>query len=98
MSTGNWFAERRLDYIDFRLLTAGSIQRADIIRTFGVSMPQASADLNRFLDLYPESLVYDKSAKCYTPAKKYKTHRGITPTTITAFVLLRAVGSPIGWE
>ncbi|OWY61847.1 hypothetical protein B7486_61595, partial [cyanobacterium TDX16] len=75
---GNWFAERRLDYIDFRLVTVGHIQRGDIMDTFGVSMPQASADLNRFIGLAPRAMAYDKTAKRYVARKGYKTLCGHT--------------------
>lgn len=94
----NWFAARRLDYIDFRLVTAGTVNRADIMLAFGVSMVQASADLTAFAVLYPGSLRYDKSAKCYTARPGYRTLRGNTAAVLKLIAKLRAVGHPLGWE
>jgi hypothetical protein len=73
-----WATDRRLDYIDWRLLTAGAIRRSDIMRAFEVSEGQASADLAEFHRLYPEASRYDKSAKRYVPANgRYGSQRGI---------------------
>lgn len=94
----SWSAARRLDYIDFRMVTVGSIRRTDIMRTFGVSLPQASADLHEFQALYPRSLVYDKSAKLYRPRKKYTTRRGLTTTVLAAIVILQMTNHPMGWK
>lgn len=71
-----WSSDRRLDYIDWMLSTTGSIQRGHIMETFGVSQGQASADLNEFARLYPTAMSYDKSAKCYIPARSpYRRQR-----------------------
>ena len=71
-----WSSDRRLDYIDWMLSTSGSIQRAHLMETFGISMGQASADLNEFARLYPAAMSYDKSAKCYIPARSpYRRQR-----------------------
>lgn len=99
MRTVNWAAERRLDYIDFRLVTAGTVRRADIMRTFGVSLPQASGDLSHFMRLYRKALLYDKSAKQYVPRHEgYQTRRGFTPNVIRAFAQLRSAGHALGWQ
>lgn len=96
--TTNWFAQRRLDYIDFRLVTVGHIRRGDIMAEFGVSMPQASADLNRFLSLAPGAMVYDKSAKRYVARRGYRTLRGHTPGVIAFIGALNRAGHPLGWR
>lgn len=96
--TDNWGAARRLDYIDFRMVTTKGVRRSDIMLTFGVSMPAASASLNQFLALYPDSIVYDKTAKRYVPAKGYKTLRGNTPGVLKAVAKLRSLKSPLGWK
>ena len=43
-----WGAERRLEFIEFRLYWEGGIRRADITEKFGVSVPQASADIGAY--------------------------------------------------
>jgi hypothetical protein len=93
-----WEAERRLDYIDFRLVTAGSVRRADITRTFGVSVPQASSDLNEFRRRYPGRMVYDLSAKQYVAGHRLVTVRGNTPEVITLIRALAAARHPMGWK
>lgn len=65
----NYFASLRQDYIAWRLATHGEVQRADILRTFSVSMPQASSDLTVFQAAHPFAAKYNKSLKRYVPAK-----------------------------
>jgi hypothetical protein len=61
----NWAATRRLDFIDWRLAARGEVRRADIVRVFGVSVPQASIDLSAFTAEHPGSMRYDTHRKCY---------------------------------
>lgn len=63
-----WGVERRLEFIEFRLLWEGGINRADITERFGVSVPQASKDLSLYQTLAPENMIYDRSAKRYLAA------------------------------
>lgn len=63
-----WGVERRLEFIEFRLLWEGGINRADITERFGVSVPQASKDLSHYQTLAPENMIYDRSAKRYLAA------------------------------
>ena len=60
-----WGVEKRLEFIEFRLYWEGGINRADIVRQFGVSVPQASKDLSVYECRAPGSLCYDTSAKRY---------------------------------
>ena len=60
-----WGVERRLEFIEFRLYWEGRMNRGDLMEAFGVSVNQASTDLNRYLRLAPENMVYDKSARTY---------------------------------
>lgn len=95
----NWAADRRLDYIDFRMVTVGSVRRSDLMRTFGVSMPQASADINRFLKLYRKAIVYDRSEKQYVARHDgYVSRRGFGPDVLKAIAQLRTAGHPLGWS
>jgi hypothetical protein len=93
-----WACERRLDYIDFRLTTASHVRRADLVRTFGVSVPQASSDLAHFLALHPGAMVYNKTAKRYAARPDYSTLRGLTDRVLAALRLLAAEGHPLGWH
>lgn len=67
-----WGQERRLEFIEFRLLWDGKINRKELVDFFGISIPQASLDLARYIALAPENLEYDKRAKVYRARKKLK--------------------------
>ncbi|WP_372084978.1 WYL domain-containing protein [Tistrella mobilis] len=60
-----WGVERRLEFIEFRLFWEGYVNRGDLMEMFGISVQQASTDLNRYLGLAPDNMAYDKSAKTY---------------------------------
>lgn len=60
-----WSVERRLAFIGDRLTWEGRINRLDLVRRFGVSPGQATADLKRFAEFNPDALVYDAKAKTY---------------------------------
>lgn len=67
-----WGVERRMEFIDFRLYWEGRINRADLMRFFGVSVQQASADIARYQELAPENLTYDRRAKRYLAGAGYR--------------------------
>ncbi len=67
-----WGVEKRLEFIEFRLLWEGGINRADIMEQFGVSVPQASKDLSLYEQKAPGNLAYDKRQKRYSPASGFK--------------------------
>lgn len=60
-----WGVERRLEFIEFRLFWEGHVNRGDLMEAFGVSINQASTDLNRYIGMAPDNMVYDKSARTY---------------------------------
>lgn len=72
-----WSQERRLRFIDFRLQWGGRINRRDVTEFFKISVPQASADIARYIELATENLAYDTSSRTYvaTPAftPRYET-------------------------
>ena len=67
-----WGVERRLEFVDFRLCWDGRINRSDLTEQFGISTPQASADLARYQELAPTNVYYDPSLKCYLAAGTYR--------------------------
>src|SRR5687767_13333924 len=69
-----WGVEQRLEFIEFRLLWEGGVNRADIINMFGVSVPQASKDLTLYQERAPGNVEYDKSAKRYVAAWNFQPH------------------------
>lgn len=60
-----WSQERRLQFIDFRLQWERRINRRDVTEFFKISVPQASADISRYVDLVPGNLEYDTSSRTY---------------------------------
>lgn len=60
-----WFQQYRLDWIAESLRVFGFINRDHIQRKFGISRPQASADLAAFTRQHPRAMVYDLSTKRY---------------------------------
>lgn len=60
-----WGVEQRLEFIEFRLFWEGHVNRSDLMDAFGVSVNQASTDLNRYIGMAPDNMTYDKSARAY---------------------------------
>jgi hypothetical protein len=60
-----WGVERRLEFIEFRLFWEGHVNRGDLMGAFGVSVNQASTDLNRYIGMAADNIAYDKSARTY---------------------------------
>ena len=48
-----WGVEQRLEFIEFRLFWEGHVNRSDLMDQFGVSVNQASTDLNRYIGFAP---------------------------------------------
>ncbi|HEU4986841.1 MAG TPA: hypothetical protein VFT89_07230 [Rhizobiaceae bacterium] len=61
-------ADRRQWYLSDLIARLGHFNRGDLCEAFGISVPQASADIRRFLASFPYVAVYNKSAKRYERA------------------------------
>ncbi len=61
-------ADRRLWRLSEIIATVGHFNRADLCREFGVSIPQASKDIGRWLEAHPHASTYNRSAKRYERA------------------------------
>ncbi len=79
-----WGQNRRLEFIDFRLLWEGRINRSDLTDFFDISVPQASLDLARYQELAPNNLEYDKREKAYLATPKFEPF--ITPQDSSRFL------------
>ena len=55
----------RLAWIERRARSTGTIKRKDVVSAFGLSLAQASSDLQTLQLLAPGCLEYDLAAKCY---------------------------------
>jgi hypothetical protein len=67
-----WSIQKRLEFIELRLFWDGLINRSDLVKQFSISVPQASADLSRYLQLAPENLEYDPRSKAYLATANFK--------------------------
>lgn len=67
-----WGVEQRLEFIEFRLFWDGELNRSDITERFGVSVPQASADVSLYKERAPENIRYDGSKKRYFATDGFK--------------------------
>lgn len=68
----SWGLERRLQFIDFRLRWEGRINRTDLTDFFGLSTPQASLDIAKYIELAPGNLAYDRSSKTYVAMQPFR--------------------------
>jgi predicted DNA-binding transcriptional regulator YafY len=66
-----WGVEQRLEFIEFRLFWEGHVNRGDLMEAFGVSVNQASTDLNRYIGMAPQNIHYDKSARAYVRGAEF---------------------------
>lgn len=64
-----WFEQQRMDWIAETLRIFGFINREHLRKKFGVSIVQASVDINRFIKANPGALKYDKAARRYVVAE-----------------------------
>ncbi len=71
-ASAKWSQERRLEFIDYRLQWEGQLNRSDLMDLFGISVPQASLDLARYMELAPENMRYDRSARVYLAAERFE--------------------------
>lgn len=69
-----WGVAQRLEFIEFRLFWEGHVNRSDLMEQFGLSVNQASADLNRYIGFAPDNMIYDKSARTYVRGPDYCAH------------------------
>lgn len=67
-----WGVERRLAFLDACLFWANRVNRSDLVRKFGISVQQASADLARYFELAPGNARYDRKQKTYLCERSFK--------------------------
>lgn len=65
VTASRWGQDRRLEFIDFRLLWEGRLNRSDLTSFFRISTPQASLDFTRYRELAPNNMAYDSTLKAY---------------------------------
>lgn len=63
--TPRWSQLQRFAFIERRLYWEGTLSRQDLITRFGISAPQASMDVQRYDELVPGNVEFDRSRKAY---------------------------------
>jgi len=71
-SVSRWGQDRRLEFVDFRLRWDGRINRSDLTAFFGISVPQASLDIAKYLEIAPSNVMYDRSSKVYLATERFE--------------------------
>lgn len=61
-----------MEWLENRAYWLGEINRADLMYRFGVSLPQASADLALYQEMAPGNLSYDSKGRVYRRAEAFK--------------------------
>lgn len=89
-----WGVEQRLEFIEFRLFWEGHVNRSDLMDQFGVSVNQASTDLNRYIGFAPANMVYDKSARTYVRGSAFQP-QFLKPDASRYLAQLRSVAEDI---
>jgi len=103
-SVSRWGQDRRLEFIDWRLRWDGRINRSDLTSFFGISIPQASLDIAKYLEMAPSNAVYDRSARVYVASPTLQAaFPSNTPERYLNELLMRAASvlpeelSFLGW-
>ena len=89
-----WSVEQRLEFIEFRLFWEGHVNRSDLMDQFGVSVNQASTDLNRYIGVAPDNMVYDKSARTYIRGSNFEA-RFLEPNASRYLAQLRSLADGV---
>lgn len=67
-----WSAVQRLQFIEFRLLWEGHVNRSDLMEAFGISVPQSTLDFREYLERVPGNMDYDKRLRHYLPSAAFQ--------------------------
>lgn len=67
-----WSEEARLRAIDRTIFWDGRVNRAELIRRFGISVPQATNDLREYQARAPGNLRYDAREKAYVTGTAFE--------------------------
>lgn len=60
-----WSARKRIEFIENRLFWEGGVSRKDLTDYFEISIPQSTKDIKKYMEIAPNNIVYDNSAKKY---------------------------------
>src|SRR3989338_913481 len=67
-----WSALQRLQFIEFRLVWEGHVNRSDLIAAFSISVPQSTLDFREYMERAPGNMDYDKRRRHYFPTATFQ--------------------------
>jgi hypothetical protein len=70
--SSRWSVTQRLEFIENTLYWRGRINRSDLVNQYQISLPQASGDLQKYLEIAEDGVSYDSSAKAYTATPLFR--------------------------
>lgn len=71
-----WASRERLHHIERLAYWRGWVRRSDLVDEFGISVPQASADIAAYVKMNPGAIGYDATTKRYTALESMKLKLG----------------------
>lgn len=86
-----WSVAQRLEFIEFRLVWEGRINRSDIADRFKIRVQQASADLRLYEQIVPANMIYDRNAKTFVASAHFEP-RFLKPLADRQLLQLAAIG------
>lgn len=57
-----WFERQRMVWLSTR---RKAFNRSDLMKTFGISVPQASKDIQKYIAAFPSAFTYNTKKKIY---------------------------------
>ncbi|QBB69346.1 WYL domain-containing protein [Pseudolysobacter antarcticus] len=67
-----WNVVQRYAFLEQRLYWEGRVQKADLIKRFGISAPQATIDVVHYHRLFPANLAYDSKVKAFVAGEDFE--------------------------
>lgn len=67
-----WSQRQRYGLIEQRLYWEGTLTRSDLVHHFGISAPQASEDLAKYMDLAPGNVEIDRGRKLFVATPSFQ--------------------------
>jgi len=67
-----WSIRQRYEFIEFRLVWEGRVNRRDLVERFGLSAQQASADFAAYDRLSPGNMAYDANLRTYVRGADFR--------------------------
>jgi hypothetical protein len=73
-SRRTWSQRQRYAFLENRLYWEGEVTRTDMMSRFGISAPQSSDDISKYLDLAPGNLEFDRVRKAFVASSHFRPH------------------------